>query len=88
MSLRAWAGFDPGPDFDPQPMLDGLGKVSAPVLVVVGERDGLTGAAIGETVAARFADARCVTITGAGHYPWIDEPEHFTSVVGTFLADR
>jgi pimeloyl-ACP methyl ester carboxylesterase len=88
MSLRAWAGFDPGPAYDYAPMLAALKSVPAPVLVVVGDRDGLTGAVIGERVAARFADARCATIEGAGHYPWIDEPAAFAAAVRDFLAVR
>lgn len=85
MSLRAWAGFDPGPGYDYAPMLAALASVQAPVLVVVGDRDGLTGAVIGERVAARFADARCVTIAGAGHYPWVDEPVAFAAAIRDFL---
>jgi proline iminopeptidase len=61
--------------------------VSARVLVVVGDRDGLTGAVVGERVAGRFADARCVTIEGAGHFPWIDEPEAFATAVRDFLSE-
>lgn len=86
MSLRAWAGFDPGPGYDYRPMLTALGSVTARVLVVVGDRDGLSGAVVGERVAARFADARCVTIAGAGHYPWVDEPAAFVAAVGEFLG--
>jgi proline iminopeptidase len=85
MSLRAWAGFDPGPDYDYAPMLAALAAVTCPALVVVGDRDGLTGAVVGERVAARFANARCVTIEGAGHYPWIDEPAAFAATVRGFL---
>jgi proline iminopeptidase len=87
MSLRPWAGFDPGPDHDYAPMLAALASVSARVLVVVGDRDGLTGAVVGERVAGRFADARCVTIEGAGHFPWIDEPEAFATAVRDFLSE-
>jgi proline iminopeptidase len=88
MSLRAWAGFDPGPGYDYAPMLAALGSVTAPVLVVVGDRDGVTGAVVGERVASRFADARCVTIAGAGHYPWVDEPEAFATAVRDQLSTR
>jgi pimeloyl-ACP methyl ester carboxylesterase len=88
MSLRAWAGFDPGPSYDYAPMLAALAAVTCPVLVVVGERDGLTGAVVGERVAARFADARCVTIAGAGHFPWVDEPAAFAAAVGAFAGSR
>jgi len=86
MSLRAWAGFDPGPGYDYTPMLDGLAAVECPVLVVVGDRDGLTGAVVGDRVAGRFANARRVTVAGAGHYPWVDEPAAFAAAVRDFLA--
>lgn len=86
MSLRAWAGFDPGPGYDYAPMIAALASVACPVLVVVGDRDGLTGAVIGDRVAARFADGRCVPIAGAGHYPWVDEPAAFASAVRDFLG--
>jgi len=86
MSLRAWAGFDPGPGYDYTPMLAALADVTAPVLVVVGDRDGLSGAVVGERVASRFADARCATVAGAGHFPWVDEPAAFAAAVRTFLS--
>lgn len=85
MSLRAWAGFDPGPGYDYAPLLAALAAVTAPALVVVGDRDGLTGAVIGERVASRFANARRVTISGAGHYPWVDEPAAFAMAIRAFL---
>ena len=88
MSLRAWAGFDPGPNYDYAPMLASLASVSARVLVVVGDRDGLSGAVVGERVAGRFADARCVTVAGAGHYPWVDEPASFAATLRDFLPAR
>jgi proline iminopeptidase len=87
MSLRAWAGFAPDPSYDFGPMLEALGNVRAKVLVVVGARDGLTGAKVGERVAARFATAQRVVIPGAGHYPWVDQPETFRQAVQDFLAD-
>jgi proline iminopeptidase len=86
MSLRAWAGFDPGPSYDPADMLGALRKVGLPVLVVVGDRDGLTGAVVGDRIAARFANAKTVTIAGAGHYPWVDQPDAFRETVSAFLA--
>jgi pimeloyl-ACP methyl ester carboxylesterase len=86
MSLRAWAGFDPGPDYDPQPLLAAMRTMSTPVLIVVGDRDGLTGASIGARLAALMPHARSVTLAGAGHYPWVDAPDELCSVVSAFLA--
>ena len=86
MSLRAWAGFGPDPSYDIGSMLDALRGVKVPVLVVVGDHDGLTGAVVGERVAARFAHARCDVIPGAGHYPWVDPPDAFRQAVLDFLG--
>jgi len=86
MSLRAWAGFGPDPSYDFTPMLDALRDVQAQVLVVVGDRDGLTGAKVGERVAARFATAQRVVVPGAGHYPWVDQPDAFRQALLDFLG--
>ncbi|HET7529390.1 MAG TPA: alpha/beta hydrolase [Mycobacteriales bacterium] len=86
MSLRANAGYAPADDYDPSAARESLRAVTARVLVVVGERDALTGVA----VAARFAEllphVDVATIAGAGHFPWVDEPEAFRSAVETFLS--
>jgi pimeloyl-ACP methyl ester carboxylesterase len=87
MSLRAWAGFDPGPDYDPAPLLAAMRALPVPVLVVVGDRDGLTGAAIGPRLADLLPEGRSVTLNGAGHYPWVDAPDQLRAVVEAFLAE-
>ena len=44
----------------------------------------------GVTVAENFAevlpDAEVAVLAGAGHFPWVDEPDRFRSAVETFLA--
>jgi proline iminopeptidase len=37
-------------------------------------------------VAASFRDAQVVVLPGAGHFPWVDEPEAFAGAVETFLS--
>jgi proline iminopeptidase len=85
MSLRANAGYLPGPDYDVDAVRQSLRSMSAEVLVVVGERDALTGV----TVAQRFADAipkvEIAVVPGAGHFPWVDEPTAFAGAVAQFL---
>lgn len=86
VSLRAAAGYAPGPDYDPAEALTAISGIGAPVLVVVGRLDALTGV----SVAQRFADVlpRCdvATIDGAGHFPWVDQPEEFRRAVQEFLT--
>jgi len=85
MSLRANAGYMPGPDYDVGAVRESLRSIRAEVLVVVGSRDALTGV----TVADRFADTipkvEVAVVPGAGHFPWVDEPAAFAGAVARFL---
>jgi proline iminopeptidase len=84
-AIEAWLGFNGNPDMLAD-TLTRLGEVTAPVLVLTGANDAQTGVAIGDYVASLFPNAKHVTITGAGHYPWVDEPDQFVEVVSSFLA--
>ncbi|MFB7876618.1 alpha/beta fold hydrolase [Nocardia sp. NPDC056064] len=86
-SLEAWKHFHGNGDrTEPERFLPTLGQVPAPVLVVTGAADALTGVSAGDATAARFPSAKHVSIPGAGHYPWVDNPRGFSSVVAEFLA--
>lgn len=63
-----------------------LGRVEAPVLVVAGELDFLTPPAAAHAVHELFAHSTYAEIAGAGHFPWLDEPDAFSTVVDDFLA--
>ncbi|WP_410585910.1 alpha/beta fold hydrolase [Amycolatopsis sp. lyj-23] len=84
-SVTAWAGFWRS-DVDVSALVDRLAKVTAPVAVLTGSRDALTGVAVGDFVANLFPAGRHVTIDGAGHYPWVDEPAAFATAVEEFLS--
>jgi pimeloyl-ACP methyl ester carboxylesterase len=87
-SKRAELGFGAGTeDLDLPAMLTSLGAVTAPVLVVGGERDALTGLESVAAVAGSFPSARTVVVPRAGHFPWVDEPVAFAEAVRDFLAD-
>ncbi|PBC82670.1 MULTISPECIES: alpha/beta fold hydrolase [unclassified Streptomyces] len=80
------AGFWQGVDEQLREALaSGLSEVSCPVLVVTGDRDGVTGMRAGELVAESFPDARVRPLHGVGHYPWVDAPELFGPAVEEFL---
>ena len=86
-SKRAELGFGAGiEDVDLTGMLGALAQLDAPVLVVGGERDALTGVASVELVAGSFRRAQTAVLPGAGHFPWVDEPAAFRAVVSSFLA--
>jgi proline iminopeptidase len=78
-----WQGVD---DAACDTILDALREVAAPVLVVTGELDAVTGMRAGEVVANSFPDARLHTLKGTGHYPWIDAPGSLTRLLRDFLS--
>jgi proline iminopeptidase len=86
-SKRAELGFGAGlEEVDLPGLLGGLSALQAPVLVVGGERDAVTGVASVHAVAASFPAAQAVVLPRAGHFPWVDEPAAFAEAVRAFLA--
>jgi proline iminopeptidase len=71
-------------DADSSGILAGLRQVRCPVLVVAGAADGLTGNAPVLAVADLFSDGRAVSIDGAGHYPWVEQPHAFAQAMAGF----
>lgn len=67
-----------------EPVLDRLGEIEAPALVLVGEHDEQFLRAA-DVLAARLPRAERVTIAGAGHIPNLDAPEAFDAALLGFL---
>lgn len=89
MSRRAELGFAVGAEeVDVPALLTALGTVQAPVLVVGAEHDAATGVQAVHLVAGCFPSSEAVVLPGAGHFPWVDEPEAFRSAVAGFLRLR
>ena len=86
VSLRAAAGYLPGDGYDAAEAARSLAAITAEVLIVVGERDALTGVAVAERFAEVLPAAQVARIAGAGHFPWVDEPDSFRAAVTGFLA--
>jgi len=86
MSLRASAGYLPGPDYDADRARESLAGVGADVLIVVGERDALTGASVAKRFTEVIPRAEIALLPGAGHFPWVDQPEAFRDAVEGFLV--
>lgn len=57
-----------------------LDAVTAPTLVIWGERDPWFPARFADAYAARLPDARRTRLADAGHWPWLDEPSVLESV--------
>ncbi|MFB7593659.1 alpha/beta fold hydrolase [Streptomyces sp. NPDC056160] len=72
--------------FDPAATRAALGELAAPVLVLAGEADGGPRPELARRAAAAFAHAEFAAQPGAGHYPWLDDPEWFVRRVAAFLT--
>ncbi|MBO0869817.1 MAG: alpha/beta hydrolase [Micromonosporaceae bacterium] len=72
--------------FDPPATRAAIGTAGAPVLLVAGEFDLNTMPWVVAEYAALFRNAEHVVQPGAGHYPWLDDPDRFLAIVAPFLA--
>ncbi len=86
-SKRAELGFRAGGDgLDVAGLVAGLRQVTAPVLVVGGGRDALTGVDAVHLVAGCFPSGETVVLPESGHFPWVDSGQEFVAVVGEWLS--
>ncbi|KOU15848.1 alpha/beta hydrolase [Streptomyces sp. WM6372] len=72
--------------FDPDATRTALAGFDAPVLVLAGELDVSLPRSAAAEYAALFPHARLVVQPGAGHAPWLDDPDRFTGATAAFLA--
>ena len=77
-ACAALAGLDLRPE---------LGKVSVPVLVLVGEHDEATPPPMSRELAALLPDARLKIIAGCAHVPQLQAPELFLDAIRDFLPE-
>lgn len=74
-------------DFGPDPALPKrLAALAAPVLLVAGEYDIWPTCMAVRELAALLGNARVAVLPRSGHFPWVDDPASFVSVVQDFLA--
>ncbi|MFF9165534.1 MULTISPECIES: alpha/beta fold hydrolase [unclassified Streptomyces] len=76
--------FDPAA-FDPPATRAALSALTAPVLFLAGELDGGPRPDLARRAARSFPRAEVAVQPGAGHYPWLDDPEWFVRRVTAFL---
>lgn len=72
--------------FDPAATRAALGAFTAPVLVLAGELDLNSPPRSATELADLFPDASLVVQRGAGHYPWLDDPDGFVAATAAFLG--
>ena len=80
---RAWPSVDP-----PADLAGRLAAVPAPVLVIAGAEDAITGCAPAVALAKLFPDGTAEVLARCGHYPWVERPEAFRRAVDEFLDAR
>ncbi|MFF9909403.1 alpha/beta fold hydrolase [Streptomyces sp. NPDC013457] len=85
-NAEAVAGFAAEGAFDPESTRAALVALEAPVLVLAGEFDLNSPPGPVSELAALFPGASFAVQSGAGHYPWIDDPDAFTATVGAFFS--
>ncbi|MGV4983845.1 alpha/beta fold hydrolase [Streptomyces sp. NRAIS4] len=73
--------------FTPDATRTALAQLTAPVLVHAGELDGGPRPDLARRAAEAFPEAEVAVQPGAGHYPWLDDPEWFVRRVLAFLDE-
>ncbi|GGZ78985.1 hydrolase [Streptomyces echinoruber] len=72
--------------FDPDATRAALAALSSPVLVLAGEVDLNSPPPALAAYAGLFPRAEFVVQSGAGHFPWLDDPTRFVATAARFLA--
>jgi pimeloyl-ACP methyl ester carboxylesterase len=63
-----------------------LHRIKVPTLLIWGENDGIVAPAYGKAYADLIPGATLKTISGAGHYPHLEQPQIFMKHVSDFLG--
>lgn len=99
-ALKRWISSNPSSDYaqaqgvmrqifvkvvnqDLQPLLQ---KIKASTLLLWGEKDTATPLSDGQLMEKLIPDAGLVVFEGAGHYPFLEQPGRFYSVVDYFIT--
>jgi pimeloyl-ACP methyl ester carboxylesterase len=73
--------------FDPDGTRTALAAFPSPVLVLAGECDVAGPERVMKEYAGLFPSAELVVQSGAGHFPWRDDPELFVTALAAFLDE-
>jgi proline iminopeptidase len=65
--------------------VDRLAGVGIPTLVIAGRHDAFTSWPQADRIAARLPHAEVVVFERSGHFPWIEEPDHFFDTITSWL---
>jgi len=83
-ALLKWGRCQPGQERDPKftALLD---SIKTPTLVVTSDNDHLIPKELSDLIAARIAGAKLVVMPGAGHIPFMEQPDEVVRIVLQFL---
>ena len=84
-SLLRWGRCQPGQEQEPK-FTTLLGAIKAPTLVVTSDNDHLIPKELSELIAARIPGAKLAVMPGAGHIPFMEQPEEVVRIVLEFLG--
>jgi pimeloyl-ACP methyl ester carboxylesterase len=84
-ALLKWGRCQPGQEREPKftALVD---SIKTPTLVVTSDNDHLIPKELSDLIAARIAGAKLVVMPGAGHIPFMEQPEEVVRIVLEFLA--
>ena len=83
-ALLKWGRCQPGQEREPK-FTTLLDTIKTPTLVVTSDNDHLIPKELSDLIAARLAGAKLVVMPGAGHIPFMEQPEEVVRIVLQFL---
>jgi pimeloyl-ACP methyl ester carboxylesterase len=84
-ALLKWGRCQPGQEQEPK-FTTLLASIKGPTLVVTSDNDHLIPRERSELIAARISGAKLVVMPGAGHIPFMEQPEQVTRIVLDFVS--
>ncbi|KAJ5508158.1 hypothetical protein N7527_010301 [Penicillium freii] len=73
---------------EPMQMVERLGDVQAETLIIFGREDMICGIGIAERTAKDIRNARVITYSECGHFPWIERRERTISDIRKFIEKQ
>jgi pimeloyl-ACP methyl ester carboxylesterase len=86
-ALLRWGRLQPGQEQEPK-FTTLLGTIKTPTLVITSDNDQLIPKELSELIAARVPGAELFVMPGAGHIPFMEQPEGVVRIVLDFLDQQ
>jgi pimeloyl-ACP methyl ester carboxylesterase len=83
-ALLKWGRCQPGQEQEPK-FTTLLDSITTPTLVVTSDNDHLIPKELSDLIADRIAGAKLVVMPGAGHIPFMEQPDEVVRIVVEFL---